>query len=147
MNIVLVGDHTTELPADIRIIRQKAGRIPATGAMDWVFRQIDDTPAGCQGIVFQDVPGQLVAALSRIISQWDSTAPGYRPVGLGVIVNKPERSGSALMREFVFEAGWDRSPAAAAVRFANPEASVEATAEGVMAVTVGAAAFDHIEWL
>jgi hypothetical protein len=147
MNIILVGDHAAALPPDIKIIRRKAGHIPETGAVDWVFRQVDATPAGCQGIVFQDVPGQLVVALSHIISQWDSTAPGYRPVGLGVIVNKPDRSSSALMREFVFEAGWDRSPAAAAVRFANPEANTEMTAEGVLSVTVSTAAFDHIEWL
>jgi hypothetical protein len=134
---ILVGRHQPTGEEGLEVIRQENINFPATSqeCQEVLESLLDEAKALDCCIIFQMMPGQLAAALSRRTNN---------TISIGIIINKP---GERLAGQEL--STWATQDIEEAVRFANPRAKI--TYSGTT-ITINVEPplrfqFSHIEWL
>lgn len=104
-----------------------------------IFREARDADA--EGVIFQDIPPQMVYALTNAARR----NGGNNPMRVGAIVLCSGQY-QALRQEYRFSSVQDAREAAIAVRLANPRASTKVRGTRLL-VYLEKPQWSHIEWV
>lgn len=144
--ILVVGRHAGSLPPEFEVVEQQSITFSTEfweccGQINEVFSKaamLEAVP------VFQNTPGIVAAALSKVSGEW------------GVIVSKPGERKAGVTEVFDFTSN-DAAPihlartAEKAVKFANARAKTSVSADGdkltIVVDPVAEFVFDHIEFV
>ena len=146
MKAIVIGRHSAAVPG-FEIVETRAVTFPATGreCVAVIEGLAADALEVGAALLFQNIPGQVAGALSRIFDARQN--PAAEGAAIGVIVSVPgPRPGKVEMTVSTT----DPSAVAEAVRFANPRASAVVDGRTVTVTVDGPPMpfqFDHIEWL
>lgn len=138
MKAILVGRHSGNI-VGMEVIEQRNIQYPSTSeeCKSILEKLLEDAFSAKAALIFQGLPGQMVAAITRYISRHGPITH----VRTGVIVSKPGERPSA--KKMMVEA---HNPMALEVAyFVNPNVRING-----LEITVDAPMkfeFSHIEWL
>lgn len=137
--IYVVGRHKGEYPG-LEVVGQESVNFPLTSEeCRPVFRELHEKASALQAaLVFQAMPGQLVAAIAH-----DLTALGpFTAYGVGVVVSVPGERPSG--KRIQIQEGSEEL-----VKAVNPNAKIVREDGGIFAVVDPSMpfVFSHIEWL
>lgn len=153
--VIIIGRHTSELPADIEVIEQRSitwsiNRQECKQQLVALWKEVQPRSIN---ILLQNAPAILACAISDLANDAGSQFSS-KPLGgtkLGMIISVPGERKAGVTRTFAFDEKQDAYDAAEAARFVNPNAKIEVSEHGYsFTVTVDPPTpfvFSHIEWL